>query len=96
MKDTVSPLWAKIFINGAMKFQNQAIGMNLRITILKVLPKDKKGGGFESRDTVESTPEGGVSPPPLVHLCSSLRVDTNHILGAHTYLEEALALAISE
>ena len=35
----------KIFINGVLKVQNQAIGMILHITILIVLPKDKKGGG---------------------------------------------------
>ena len=48
MKDKVSLAQAKIFINGIIKVQNQAIGIILPITILKVLPKDKKGEGVLS------------------------------------------------
>ena len=34
--------------DGVIKVQNQAIGMFLNITILKLLPRDKKIGGVES------------------------------------------------
>ena len=44
MNDKLSPSQAIIFINGVLKVHNQAIGMILHITILKVLPKDQKGG----------------------------------------------------
>ena len=45
MNDKLGLAQAIIFINGVLKVHNQAIGMILHITILKVLPKDLKGGG---------------------------------------------------
>ena len=71
---------AKIFINGVIKGQNQAIGMILHITIQKYLPRDKKGGG------VKSIPEGGG-----VYFCSRGAADFSHQRGGtplvHLYSE---------
>ena len=74
MNDIVSPPQGKIFIIGVIKVQNQAIWMILNITILKVLPEDKKEGGcrVHSRGGGEcwfQPPEGGAPPPTPLSTC---------------------------
>ena len=78
MNDIVSPPQAKIFINGVLKVQNKGIGMILHITILKVLPKDKKEGAvlspfqrgvvFQLQGVLISATKGGAPPCPPVAL----------------------------